>query len=118
MDFSGSSCQWGDVSPVCSSLKFREVKDVSSLEFQGGMRIYCASFPENERHPIEIIRARVSSGKMHLITDMIEKDVVFMALLSPLKDTSFLIGYYLATDKEYRNRGIGRRFLRDLFTSR
>jgi len=118
MDFNGSSCQTGDVSPVCFSLKFCEIKDVSSLEFQGAMRIYCASFPENERHPIEIIRARVSSGKMHLITGMIEKDVVFMALLSPLKDTFFLIGYYLATDEEYRNLGIGRRFLRDLFTSR
>lgn len=49
---------------------------------------------------------------------MIEKDVVFMALLSPLKCTSFLIGYYLATDEEYRNRGIGKMFLRYLFTSR
>lgn len=97
------------------AVKFIEITDAYSVEFEDAMRIYIASFPENERRPVAVIKAMLNSGKSRLIIGSIENKVVFMALLYPLKGTSFLLGDYLATAEEYRGRGIGSGFLRSIF---
>jgi GNAT superfamily N-acetyltransferase len=104
-----------DLAYESSSVKFYEIADVSSIEFEEAMTIYVESFPENERRPVATIKMMLISRKSHLITGRMENETVFMALLYPLKGTSFLLGDYLATAKRYRGRGIGKMFLRSIF---
>ncbi len=98
-------------------VKFNEVDDVSSIEFEDAMGIYIASFPVNERRPVAAIKAMLDSGRSRLIVGRLGNEVAlaFMALLYPLTGTPFLLGDYLATAEGYRNKGIGKAFLRNIF---
>jgi GNAT superfamily N-acetyltransferase len=99
----------------CPFVEFHEVLDTSSKEFKGAMDIYLASFPENERRPVASIEREMKSGKSRLIIGRMEDRVVLMALLHPIKGTPFVLGDYMAIDKEYRSLGIGAVFLNNIF---
>lgn len=101
----------------CPHVRFKEVKDVQSQEFRDAMGIYSASFPDNERRPVASIKEMLNCDRITLITGRLESETVFMALLYPLKGTSFLLGDYLATAERHRGKGIGRAFLRSIFDS-
>lgn len=101
-----------DLAYKCPSVNFYEIADVSSIEFEEAMKIYVESFPENERRPVATIKEMLKSGESRLIVGERENEIVFMALLYPLKGTPFLLGDYLATAKDFRSTGIGRAFLR------
>lgn len=75
------------------------------------LEIYAESFPANERHPLETIRSRIASGKNLLYVGQVDRDVVFMALLWPLKETSFTLLDFMATKTSHRGRGIASEFL-------
>jgi hypothetical protein len=94
---------------------FSEVKDASSREFEAAMEIYMASFQENERLPRASLIEMLNCGRCRLIVGDTRECIVFMALLYPLKGTSFLLGDYLATMECHRNLGIGEAFLRCIF---
>jgi GNAT superfamily N-acetyltransferase len=100
-----------DLAYECRSVNFHEITDASSLEFEAAMRIYVESFPENERRPIATIKKMLESGESRLMVGEREKVIIFMALLYPIKGTSFLLGDYLATAESCRSTGIGRAFL-------
>jgi GNAT superfamily N-acetyltransferase len=97
------------------SVIFSEVKDASSSEFEAAMNIYITSFQENERRPRASIIEMLNCERCRLIVGDTMEGIVFMALLYPLKGTSFLLGDYLATMEGYRNLGIGEAFLRYIF---
>ncbi len=96
-------------------VEFIEVKDTSSEEFKAAMDIYVASFPENERRPVVTIGMDIKTGKCRLIVGRMDAKVVFMALIRPIKETPFVRGDYMAIDEEYRSKGIGALFLKDIF---
>jgi GNAT superfamily N-acetyltransferase len=96
------------------SVNFYEIKDALSREFEAAMHIYVASFQENERRPKASIIEMLECGRSRLIIGDADGEIVFMALLYPLKGTPFLLGDYLATAERCRNRGIGKAFLRYL----
>ncbi len=99
----------------CPFVEFHEVSDTSSEEFKEAMGIYLASFPENERRPVASIEREMEMGISRLIIGRIEDRVVLMALLHPIKGTSFVLGDYMAIDEEYRSLGIGAAFLNNIF---
>ena len=103
-----------DLAYKCPSVNFYEIADVSSIEFEEAMKIYVESFPENERRPIATIKEMLKSGKSRLMVGERDKEIVFMALLYPMKGTSFLLWDYLATAEDCRSTGIGRAFLRHI----
>lgn len=98
-------------------VKFDEVDDASSVEFDEAMKIYIAAFPDNERRPVAVVKAMLNSGRSRLIVGRVgnESALAFMALLYPLTGTPFLLGDYLATAEGYRNKGIGKAFLGNIF---
>jgi GNAT superfamily N-acetyltransferase len=103
-----------DLAYKCPSVNFCEIADMSSIEFEEAMKIYVESFPENERRPIATIKKMLESGESRLMVGERENEIVFMALLYPLKGTPFLLGDYLATAEDHRSTGIGRAFLRHI----
>lgn len=100
-----------------SCAKFEEINDISSAEFQAAMKIYTTSFPENERRPFASIEAIILSGKARLIIGCMDNQVVLMALLYPVTGTTFMLVDYLAIAEEYRGRGLGQKFIKDLFNT-
>ena len=97
-------------------VKFCEVKDVLSDEFKEAMRIYINTFPENIRRPVAFIEMEIKGDKTRLIIGRIDDKIVSMALLCPLKGTSFVLGDYLAIREEYQSQGIGEHFLKNIFS--
>ena len=97
-------------------VKFCDVKDVASEEFKEAMRIYIDTFPENVRRPISSIETAVKGDKSRLIIGRINDNIVSMALLCPLQGTSFVLGDYLAIKEEYRSKGIGEHFIKNIFS--
>lgn len=99
----------------CPFVEFHEVLDTSSEEFKDAMGIYLTSFPENERRPVATIEREMETGKSRLIIGRVDDRVVLMALLHPIKGTSFVLGDYMAIDEEYRSLGIGAAFMNNIF---
>lgn len=100
------------IGPGSKLIEFYEVNDASSREFEAAMKIYVSSFRENERRPIASIVSMLSNGTSRLIVGEEADEIVFMALLYPIKGMPFLLGDYLATSESHRNRGIGKAFVR------
>ena len=96
-------------------LKFHEIKDVRHNDFKEAMDIYINSFPPNERHSVGVIEKRARGKLYKIFVGRLEKKVVFMALLYPLKNTRYILLDYMATLKDFRNKGIGAKFMKNLY---
>ncbi len=96
--------------------KFSEVKDTDSHEFNSAINIYIQAIPATERQSIDTIKQRVSSGKEKLFIESIDGEVALMALLYPLEGTEFVLLDYMAVKEEYRKRGVGSEFLKNIYT--
>lgn len=93
-------------------MDFTQITDVNSADFKSAMDIYSDSFPENERHPIDVITNRVALGLNQIYVGRREGETVFMALLWPLKNSQFILLDYMATDAAHRGKNIGSHFLK------
>lgn len=93
-------------------VKFTKVADTDDIKFAEAIAIYSAEFPDNERHPVELIKERVQKGSCDLHVGCVENEVVFFALLWPLANTDFVLLDYMATKEAHQNRGIGSSFMR------
>lgn len=97
-------------------MEFIQITDIEEAHFKAALDIYECAFPANERHPLEVITARVAAGHNQLYIAHNENEVVFMALLWPLKNTHFILLDYMATNAASRGQNIGSRFLQYLHT--
>ncbi len=93
---------------------FTQVSIASAQELEEALSIYTESFPQNERHPIEVIRERAARGQYRLIIGRVQNELVFFALLWPLRGSEFVLLDYMATKSGYRGRGIGAEFLKSV----
>ena len=100
--------------PVAPMLSFLEISTVAHPHFAAAIEIYCNAFPDNEKHPVSRIRERVADGRSRLHVALRDDQVVFMALLWPLRGTDFILLDYMATRADQRRRGIGSAFLQHL----
>ena len=99
------------VSARSSEMVFTPLRDTVSNDFFAAMRIYTDAFPSYERHPDDVIMQRVNNGSNQLIVGKLGQEVVFMALLWPFTNSSFILLDYMATDSKHRGKKIGARFL-------
>ena len=96
-------------------IKFYENNDTNHEDFKEAIKIYNESFPANERHADSVIKERVEKGLSRLFIGRVESKVVFMALFWPLRNTKFILFDYVAVKKNYRNEGIGTKFVENIF---
>jgi GNAT superfamily N-acetyltransferase len=101
---------------VIMNVEFRELKQTQNKEFDEAMELYLKAFPANERHPIEVITERVRAGLSQLYVGSLGDEVIFMALLWPLRATDFVLLDYIATKDNYRSKGIASAFLEQMKT--
>jgi GNAT superfamily N-acetyltransferase len=92
-------------------VEFTEVTNVENPDFDLAMDIYAEAFPANERQPINVVKERVKNGLNQIYVGRIGNDIVFMALLWPLKNTDFILLDYMATNSAHRGKNIGSLFL-------
>ena len=93
-------------------VEFRQLANADDADFAEAIAIYSAEFPQNERHPVELIRERVQKGSCNLHVGYVDSEVVFFALLWPLANTDFVLLDYMATKEDHQNRGIGSSFMK------
>lgn len=95
-------------------LDFLKVTDVNSKAFKAAMEIYSNAFPLNEQQPLHVIKERVEQGLSELYIGEVDKQIVFMALLWPLKNTDFILLDYMATTDSHRGKSAGSFFLQHI----
>jgi GNAT superfamily N-acetyltransferase len=95
-------------------VEFIQITDTEQVQFKAALSIYESAFSDNERHPLDVITARVAAGHNQLYITHNENEVIFMALLWPLKNTHFILLDYMATNAASRGQNIGSRFLQYL----
>src|SRR2546430_3825446 len=92
-----------------------QITDTNHQYFEDALSIYREAFPSSERHPVEVIKQRIDSGKSTLIVGCVDRKVALMAMLWELKHTSFTLLDYLATKESYRGKGLATAFLSKTF---
>jgi GNAT superfamily N-acetyltransferase len=90
---------------------FSEISASDLAELRDALEIYADSFPANERHPADVIRERVANERYRLIVGREQNEIVFFALLWPLRGSEFVLLDYMATKSSHRGGGIGAAFL-------
>jgi len=95
-------------------LSFQEIRSAASPHFPAAIKIYNEAFPVNERHPNNRIEERLTAGLNQLHVGLSDGQVVFMALLWPLRETHFTLLDYMATRADKRGQGIGSAFMRQM----
>ena len=70
---------------------FKEITDVTHTDFIKAMSIYEEAFPLCERHHTDIIKKRTTEKLNQMYVGCLKDDVVFMALLYPIKNTQFIL---------------------------
>lgn len=98
-------------------IEFYENNDTNHEDFKEAMEIYKESFPSNERHAANTIKERVEKGLSRLFVGRMNEKIVFMALFWPLRDTNFVLFDYMAVKENYRNKGIGTEFVKNIYNT-
>jgi GNAT superfamily N-acetyltransferase len=95
-------------------VEFSELMDINHKNFKEAIKIYEKSFPSNERQSKDTIKKRVKGNLYQMFIGRLKNKVVFMALLYPLKNTDFILLDYMVTDENFRNKGIGTDFIKNI----
>jgi GNAT superfamily N-acetyltransferase len=90
--------------------KFLKCQLSNSYLINAALDIYMRSFPSNERHPIDVIKERISKNKSILYVGIENNKVNSFALIWDLLGSNFALLDYFAVDESERNRGIGQMF--------
>jgi len=84
---------------------------ISNTEYvNAALEIYTNSFPSNERHPINVIKERITNCKSILYIGRKNNQVICFALIYKLFNSDFVLLDYFAVNQNYRNEGIGTKF--------
>ena len=95
-------------------VEFSEIRDITHNDFKEAIKIYEESFPSNERQSIDTIKKRIKENLYQMFIGRSKDKVVFMALLYPLKNTDFILLDYIVTDENFRDKGIGTDFIKNI----
>lgn len=97
-------------------INFNEITNTEHVYFRDAVKIYSESFPSNERHSLEVIKKRVTNKSYRMFIGHLNNEAVFMALFWYLKNSNFILLDYMAVKEKYRNKGIGGRFVKNVFS--
>ncbi len=103
---------------MINMVKFNKITNTNHKDFKDAIIIYEESFPSNERQTKETIEQRIKENIYQMFIGYLKNSVVFMALLLNLKDSDFVLLDYMVTKEEFRNRGIGTKFLKKIMELR
>ncbi len=92
-------------------VNFLAIKNSQHPDFTAVINIYEEAFPPSERVATSLVEQRIDNGDYQLFVSYQENQVAFMAILSPIRDTQFILLAYIATQTSFRNQGIGSKFL-------
>lgn len=104
-----------ELTQECGPLEFIKISDTNHQYFAGAIEIYTESFSPDSRQLVSLLKERIDSGTSCLYVGYIPKEVVFIAVLWPLKNTEFILLDYIATQKRFRSQGIGSAFMKELY---
>lgn len=96
-------------------MEIREIYDANTADFSEAIKIYVDNFEPNVRHPVELIYKRFFEDRYRLFVGKQEKDIIVFALVYRSNDPDFLLLDYYAVRTDYRDKGIGTEFLKELF---
>lgn len=99
---------------VISELQFKCLQKINCSDFDSVLEIYQTSFPAHERLPIDVFKTRIQSGLDELIVGYLHGEVVLMATMCLLSNTSGLVLVYLATSPQFKGQGVGTLFFHNL----
>ena len=92
-------------------IKYSQIKEINSIDFDQAIEIYNNAFPENERLPLSKLKEKIQNNQFQLWVTHEESKVIFIAILCPLVNTNFTLLGYMATAKNFRGKGIAKEFL-------
>ena len=92
-------------------VEFSKVADTNNRYFIEALKIYVNAFPLNERQSEATVRDRVSKGQNLLWIGHVNDELVFMALLWPLRNTGYAVLDYMATKASHQGQGIATAFM-------
>jgi len=96
-------------------VEFYEISYLDQKDLEKALSIYVDSIPPTERQPVDLIKERVSKKKERIFVGRSNNEIIFMALLWPIRNTDFLLLDYMAVKEAHRNRGIGTEFIRNIY---
>ncbi len=96
-------------------MQLREIRDSHDHDFEESMKIYFDSFPENERQSENIIKSRIKAGRNQLFGGYEQNELTIFALIYFFNNQKFSLLDYYAVKKEFRGKGLGKLFLKELF---
>ncbi|NJK27682.1 MAG: GNAT family N-acetyltransferase [Coleofasciculaceae cyanobacterium SM2_3_26] len=96
------------------NIQFRQLVDVNHPDFQAALDIYNEAFPIAERSSVARVKQIVQNNWEQMYLGYLGDRVVFLGILYELEGTDFVLLSYIATEKNYRNQGIGSQFIEQL----
>lgn len=90
-----------------ANVRFLDIAALASPHCAEALSIYAASFPLNERQPLDVVRQRLADGRERLTVGLIGDETVCMALLWDFRGSEFVLLDYLAVAAEFRNKHAG-----------
>ncbi|MHB0877671.1 MAG: GNAT family N-acetyltransferase [Anaerolineae bacterium] len=95
-------------------LKLERLSHLDAADTELLRTIYFDSFPPSEREDFGGLVERFAEGVPWLYLGRVGTDIVGFAVVIPLVDARALLLDYFAIAREWRSRGVGSRFLRQL----
>lgn len=92
-------------------IKYSQIKDINSLDFDQAMIIYDHNFPDSEKLSLFKLKEKIKDNKFQLWVTYEESKVIFIAILCPLINTDFVLLGYITTDENFRGKGVAKNFL-------
>lgn len=96
-------------------VKFTELDAIRHRAFEEAVKIYNDAFPSNERQSVNTVKDRVRQKLYRMFIGYLKNEPVFMALVWPFKNTEFMLLDYMAVKNGYQSKGIGTKFMQNIF---
>ena len=93
---------------------YQQITNTNELGYSDAIEIYKASFPSNERQPLNLVKERVEKGLSKLHVGYLGNEMVSIAFLWYFVESEYVLLDYMAVAEKYRNKQIGGDFFKFL----
>jgi len=96
-----------------NDIKFEEI-NIDDPQFNEAIEIYNEAFPDKEKRPLNDLKNNINDGEK-LFIGKYNNSTIMLSIIWEIKNTDYLFLDYIAVKKEYRNKRIGTKFLKNIF---
>lgn len=96
-----------------NDIKFEEI-NIDDPQFNEAIEIYNEAFPDKEKRPLNDLKNNISEGEK-LFIGKYNNSTIMLSIIWEIENTDYLFLDYIAVKKEYRNKRIGTKFLKNIF---